>query len=534
MKNKGWILLKTLFLSTSLSHALKKENDKKKLKKERGAKVGRIIIYAMLAIYFGAAGVGLGLIGMGKLIPALAAGVLFSMMFLFTVFKAGGYIFTNKDLDMLMAMPLPIRSIVTDKFIYMYVKSLPMPMVMVLSLGAGLIVSGDFSVWQILMYIVLSFAFSLIPMALATLLSLLIAGIGSNFKYKQIALSILTFILIMPTFFIRFIIEDVVRNNKIDAIVQNTESAIGGIENNIFLVRWFDKAVCESNVLLFVLLIVISVAVVETVMLIISVKYRSIISRLETHAIKKNFKLTKMKKRSAVGSIAYKEFKRFTGSSTYMINIGMGFVISLLIGFAALIVKADKLIALIFQGAPITAKMLVPAIPFIVYFMNGMVATTCCSPSLEGKNSWIVDSMPIAKKTLWQGKMRFNLLLMVPASVVTVICLCISGRIPFVDSFLCIGLEISLCLFSTVFGCVCGVKHMKTDWENEVEIIKQGAAVSLYILPNMFITMGLAVGTVFLGMVMNHGLILLLLTVVYSSVALLFYRKLMKLAKQEA
>ncbi|MBQ7679359.1 MAG: hypothetical protein IJT34_05875 [Butyrivibrio sp.] len=33
----------------------------------------------------------------------------------------------------------------------------------------------------------------------------------------------------------------------------------------------------------------------------------------------------------------------------------------------------------------------------------GMMATTACSPSLEGKNYWILQSLPLEKKTIYQG-----------------------------------------------------------------------------------------------------------------------------------
>ncbi len=38
---------------------------------------------------------------------------------------------------------------------------------------------------------------------------------------------------------------------------------------------------------------------------------------------------------------------------------------------------------------------------------------------------------------------------------------------------------------------------MQLDWENEVEVIKQGSAVSIYMLPNMVVGMGLCVPVVF-------------------------------------
>ena len=58
------------------------------------------------------------------------------------------------------------------------------------------------------------------------------------------------------------------------------------------------------------------------------------------------------------------------------------------------------------MGAPITKEMVYPAIPLIVYFFIGMVATTAMTPSLEGKNYWIVQSLPIKKDAL-SGKDAF-------------------------------------------------------------------------------------------------------------------------------
>lgn len=46
-----------------------------------------------------------------------------------------------------------------------------------------------------------------------------------------------------------------------------------------------------------------------------------------------------------------------------------------------------------------------------------------------------------------------------------------------------------LCARSTVLGMVCGVKFMKLDWENDIEVVKQGTAVMVYLFPNMIFTM---------------------------------------------
>ena len=160
-----------------------------------------------------------------------------------------------------------------------------------------------------------------------------------------------------------------------------------------------------------------------------------------------------------------------------------------------------------------------------------MMASTACSPSLEGKNYWIVQSLPIEKKTLWQGKMLFNMLLTVPFMAFSTLCMCLSARTPVPDTLLYLILGFALCAFSTAWGCVCGVKYMRLDWENEVEVIKQGTAAPLYMLPNMFAAMGLTVLMVFLGTRMDHRLLTLIMIVIVSVLALLSYLRVMSLAK---
>lgn len=69
---------------------------------------------------------------------------------------------------------------------------------------------------------------------------------------------------------------------------------------------------------------------------------------------------------------------------------------------------------------------------------------------------------------------------------------------------------------------------MRLDWENEIEVVKQGAAVTLYLLPNMFVTMGVVVLVVVLGPHMNANLLSLAVTGLALVLALLSYRRVMR------
>jgi ABC-2 type transport system permease protein len=98
------------------------------------------------------------------------------------------------------------------------------------------------------------------------------------------------------------------------------------------------------------------------------------------------------------------------------------------LGIAVLFIGFDKIVGFVTHDAPIDTSVLEPAIPFIVYFFVGMVATTAFTPSLEGKNFWIIQSLPIEMKNAYQGKMLFNMCLSVPFTVFSTLCFCISAK----------------------------------------------------------------------------------------------------------
>ena len=128
--------------------------------------------------------------------------------------------------------------------------------------------------------------------------------------------------------------------------------------------------------------------------------------------------------------------------------------------------------------------------------------------------------------------MLFNMLLSTPSIIFSTLCLCLASRTPALDTVLYLILGLALCAFSTAWGCVCGIRHMRLDWENEIEVIKQGSAVAVYMLPNMFVVMGLIVLSVYLGTKMDHRLLTLILTAVAAALAALSYMRALKLANR--
>ena len=525
MKNKLLILLSAFFKSTSGINKLKYSHDRKVKAAVKGSIVGLSILYICLLGLCGAMAIGYGAVGLGPAIPALMVIVVSLLSFVFTILKASSFMFGFKEYDMIMSMPLSSKTIVSAKFLFMYIKSLPWIMCVSVAMLVGYGVFVKPPVYVYFLWIILSAVIPIAPSVLASALSSLVTGIGAASKHKKLVQTILSFAVIILAFASRFIIEALFKDNQAEVIFTNL-SQITDKASSIYLPgKWFANAVSGFDILSIVLILGVSFVLYEIFFLLVSKFYRRINSRLKTSRTGKKFKMQALKTKSVVSSVAFKEFKRFTGSPLYITNMGFGEIAILAISVLMLILTPEKILGVFVHDETVSINLAIlrPAIPIFVYFCVGMMSTTVCSPSLEGKNYWIVQSMPIRKLDLYNGKMLFNLYLTVPFTVVSTIFLCISFKAGVIDTVIYCLCGVMFCAFSTCWGMVCGLKFLKLDWENEVEVIKGGKASLVYMLPNMLITMILMVAVVLLGFFVNPTLVNIILALIAMLLAFISY-----------
>lgn len=529
--NKNILLLRTLLRSTSQRNKYKYCKDKKKRRMIRANFVGYALVYLVIMAYCIATCIGYGKIGIIDSAPVVCALMLCTIAFFFTLFKTNGYLFNFKEYDMLMSLPFETKTVAACKFMYMVIKSLPwyISISVAMMIGYGIYAKPAFYVYPL--WLILSMIVPVVPTLLATFFGFIIAKLTAGFRKRNILQTVVIFAFMILCFAARPLLEDMFKNNKVEQVLTSMSDATEQAAGVILPAKWFSDAVTKTDVVSILLLVGISVVLFALVFLIIGSTYRKINSAMKNHAAAKKFRMTEQKQRSVLSTIAYKEFKRFTGSSVYMVNVGIGEVLAALIGLVTLILGFDRLIGLVTGNAPFDHAVVIPAIPFIVYFCLGMMATTAASPSLEGKNYWIVQSLPIEMKTLYQGKMLFNMYLTVPFMALSTLCMSISARVSVLDIFLYLILGFVLCTFSTTWGCACGVKHMKLEWENEIEVVKQGAAVAVYLFPNMLLCLACGALTVYLGMKMDHRLVMLIMIAGFAGLAALSYRRVLSLVR---
>jgi ABC-2 type transport system permease protein len=532
MKNNNiLLLLKALMLSTSRINIYRNCKDPKKRKKIVGSAVGYGILSAFLLFIVVWMCVGYGQMGLTGVLPVLNALMITLLSFFLTMLKTNGYLFKFKEYDMLMSLPFEAKTVAGCKFLYMYLNSALFDMGISVAILIGYAIYARPAVWVYPVWIVLSLLLPIIPMLLASFLGFLIAAVSSGFKKRNIIQIILTFAAGFSVIAVRVLAEDMIRNEKTEEVLLNLSEIMDKIASFYPPAKWFEDAVVRGDVLYILLLTVISIALFELVFTLVGKRYREINSKLKSHEAAKKFKMTEQKQRSVLNAVAFKEFKRMTGSVVYFTNNAMGELLVVVLAVASCFVKADDMLNVILQGAPISKEIVYPAIPLVIYMLLGMVSTPVVSLSLEGKNYWIVQSLPIDKKDLYKGKMLFNMYLTTPFMILATLCLGISFGMPFVSIVLSLILGFVLLTFSSSWGCVCGIKHFRLDWENEVEVVKQGTGMTVYLLPNMFATMILIVAAPALGFVINYNIVLIILILAAAGLTALCYGKVLKLAK---
>ena len=116
MRNKLWKLLKIQFLNQSGLNQFRYENDKKKKGQAIAVFIGVMFLVCMVVGLSFLMGFGYGVMGMAEIIPGFALTMVSLFTLIFSFVKTGGYLFAFQDYDMLMSLPLSVKTKKAGRF----------------------------------------------------------------------------------------------------------------------------------------------------------------------------------------------------------------------------------------------------------------------------------------------------------------------------------------------------------------------------------------------------------------------------------
>lgn len=197
-------------------------------------------------------------------------------------------------------------------------------------------------------------------------------------------------------------------------------------------------------------------------------------------------KSAKISKQSGVMSaLVKKEFLRFTGSATYMLNCGLGIIFTPAVAVFCFIKRKTILSALptlssVF-GIDVNAYLPLVTVA-VIALISSMNTVSTPSVSLEGKNLWILKSLPVQTKDIINAKLKLHNYLCVPSVVLSVVIMGIALKLDVTFIILGAALLTVITYFIGAIGLMFGIKNPNFNWTNETTPTKQSLNVLFVLL----------------------------------------------------
>lgn len=498
------VLLKKQFKELFRSYFVNAKTGKAR---SRGKRIGLFLLFGLLMLVLAASffAIGMGL-GMTILDIPEAPGVpdvkwlYFALMGIISiifgtfgsVFNTYSTLYMAKDNETLLSMPIPPRTILVSRMASVYGLSLLYSGgVWLPSLIASWIIT-DVSAAAVVLQVLLLFFIPLFVTALSCALGWVVALIASKVKGKGIITALIALGFLIPYYYLCFNTGDFMTT-----LANNTEGLSGGIKTwgNLFYQLGKGSVGQIGPFLLFagiaIVLFVVCYRVLSGTFLKIALAKPKIAEKkVQTKALK----ATGVKK-----ALFRRELKRFASSSTYMLNTGLGTVFAIAIPIIVFVKRAD--IMNIFDVIPPEATVILNAIPLAIAgafcLLMGMDTISTPSVSLDGKNLWIIRSMPVAAKDVLQAKLKLHVVINAVPTVPAV----------FITELL-FGYDFSIALFAGALvlcfvyltgeiGLMLGILKPNFTWTTEAQLIKQSVNVLIMMLVGLVLILLIAAGYYF-------------------------------------
>lgn len=402
---------------------------------------------------------------------------IFSMICLMTTLtQANSMLFRMKDYDLLASLPIKKNELLISKLINIVGLN---PIISIL-LGIptciiyGLInnVSGLFYLYTIVIFIFVPF----FPIIIGCLLSYIFGFIPMKQKNKNLLSTVLYlgFMVVLLTFSFNVSEDPEELNMQLQGMLDVFEKfnilssiAVSGMLGNIY------------NLLLFIgISLILSVGFV----FLVSLGFNKIINNMNYNgkSVKYEFKEEHYKALSPTKALLKKEFTLYFSMPNYIMNTVIGAIMSVILT-VVFCLKLEDLSGMAelegLGGSDFYALMFM-----VVYiFAFGLANTTTASISLEGKNFWILKSLPIDYKPVFKAKVLLNTIISSVFLLIDLILLFILA--PF-NILVSIGIIVSTFIFvnaGTILGLYLNIK--KYDFNCEpIKAIKQNMPVLIICL----------------------------------------------------
>ena len=289
---------------------------------------------------------------------------------------------------------------------------------------------------------------------------------------------------------------------------------------------WLGQAMLTGNFLMCIVCVGAGVFVFAIVMWLVSANYKWISTGLYSTSAKHDYRMENLEKTHMLGALYKRELKRYFASSVYVTNTIVSPLMGMLFAVAMFFIGPEQLdrVAAEFYAESGMMLQIRNMLPMMLAMPFCMMPITAVSISMEGKQWWIVKTLPIRAKDLLDSKLLRNFSVTGPFYLLSVILVSIGQKVNFMEFVWILFVPLVAMLFSCVFGQTVNLKMAVFDWENEVSIVKQSASAFVGGIVPFFVMIPITFGAMLIP-IQYKNLCMLMFCLVVGVVTVVLYRK---------
>lgn len=445
-----------------------------------------IVILAGLGIFagiFGTAGNAMA----GPLAETGHAWVYFALMGSFatalgvfgSVFMTYQSLYAAKDNELLLSMPIPTGHILFSRLLGGYIQSFFFEVLVLVPAEYCYMKTGYGNAASLFASVVVLLLLPLLALTLSMILGWLIAAVSSKTNDKNLVSVVISLVFLAVFYVIYFR-----ASTYLQGILEDPD-VIGG-KIKVFLFPLYAMGRGESGEFLY--LLIFAAIVLAFFFVVRQVLARSFV-RLATSS-RTGKKVKYVEKSLPAGSVlealTKKELLHFKNSSVYMLNCSMG-TIFMIAGTVFLLIRGSWVREMIGGISDEMPEMLSAFTIIAVCFLAASNFLTAPAISLEGRNLWILRSMPIKTRAVFASKVLLHVIVtLIPALLL------ITAAAPAImdgPAYWAAGVILTavFVLATGLLDLIFGLKFTNLNWKDEAIVVKQGFGVFLSMFANYLV-----------------------------------------------
>jgi len=517
----------TALIKTNLTALFSQLFKGSRLKKNRGVMfkvlVGLLALYIIASFFFMFGGLFYSICmplfsaGLSWLYFSMAAILATALCFIGSVFTAKTLLFDAKDNDLLLSMPIPPVHILTSRMLTLLALNY---LLQLLVLGpAGFVYYMSFPATAVsIVFFIIEFLFlPLISMTLSCIFGWIIQLIGARVRNKSLISTVLSLAFLAVYFYFYSQM-----NRYLQIIIMNISNIGEKIKSSIFPIYHFGNAIADGDAVSLLLFLAFAVVPFAIVYVVLSYSFIKV-TTTNKGSVKIKYTDKPLKVSNVRAALLKKELMHFGSNAMYIMNASMG-VIFTIAAAVALVIYRD-LPSLVFESMPELVSFINPLAIVALCFLASSNIISAPSISLEGRNLWIAQSLPIDGGDILLAKANLHIVICLPSVIIAGLTGIIVLDMTLLQMLMMLILPSLMTVFFALFGVVINLHFPKFDWINETIAIKQGMSTLIAMFASMALVAAPVVlyGTVLIQY-MTADVFMVICTVIFALLSLWMLR----------